>query len=210
MVQKPVYYVSQTLKDAETRYPNIEKTTLALVMASRKLCHYFQGREIRVITNQPLRKILHKPELSGRLINWAIELSQFHLTYVSRTAIKAQALADFVVECNFAKPDEEVPDTQQPILSTDGWKMYVDGSATTTRCGAGAILISPDGFYIKQALQLNFKSTNNQAEYEALLSGPDLAITLQLQNIIIYSDSQLVVCQTTSDYVVKDLTLAQY
>ncbi|XP_017221564.1 uncharacterized protein LOC135148512 [Daucus carota subsp. sativus] len=208
--QRPVYYVSQTLKDAETRYPNTEKAALALVMASRKLRHYFQGREIRVITNQPLRKILHKPELSGRLINWAIELSQFHLTYVPRTAIKAQALADFVVECNFTQPEETTPESHTPIPVTEGWKLYVDGSATNNRCGAGAILISPDGFCIKQALQLNFKATNNQAEYEALLTGLDLALTLQLQNLIIYSDSQLVVRQTTGDYAVKDSTLARY
>ena len=173
--------MSQTLKDAETPYPNIEETALALVMANQKLRHYFQGREIRVITNQPLRKILHKPELSGRLIHWTIKLSQFHPTYVPRTAIKAHALVDFVVECNFLKPDEEIPNTQQPIPTTNGWKSYVDGSATATRYGAGAILISPDSFCVKQALQLNFKATNNQAEYEAILSGLDLAITLQLQ-----------------------------
>ena len=67
--QQPIYYVSQVLKDAETRYPSVEKFAYALVMASRKLRHYFQGRDIKVITNQPLRKILHKPDLSERVIN---------------------------------------------------------------------------------------------------------------------------------------------
>ena len=77
--QQPIYYVSQVLKDAETRYPSVEKFAYALVVASMKLRHYFQGRDIKVITNQPLRKILHKPDLSGRLINWAVELSQFNI-----------------------------------------------------------------------------------------------------------------------------------
>lgn len=205
------------LKDAETRYPNLQKFALALVVASRKLRHYFQGRQIRVITDQPLRKILHKPDLSGRLINWAVELGQFDLRYIPRTAIKAQALADFVVECSFSTTEPEIPantlaTTDNTTLSTTDniWKLYVDGSSTNTRCGAGLVLNSPDGFQVKQALQLNFKATNNQAEYEALLAGLTLARNLQVQKIAVYSDSQLVVRQTTGDYSTKDTNLNKY
>lgn len=75
-LQHPVYYISQVLKDAETRYPNMEMFALALVQPRRKLRQYFQGREIKVVMNQPLRKIIHKPDVSGRLVNCAIELSQ--------------------------------------------------------------------------------------------------------------------------------------
>ena len=107
--QKPIYYVSQVLKDAETRYPSVEKLALSLFVASRKLRHYFQGREIRVVTNQPLRAILHRPETSGRMIKWAMELSQYNIKYKSRTAIKAQALSDFIVECSFLDDQKESP-----------------------------------------------------------------------------------------------------
>ena len=77
----------------------VEKFALALVMASRKLRPYFQAHQIIVLTNQPLRNIIHSPKASGRLIKWAIELGEFDIKYKPRTAIKAQALADFVVEC---------------------------------------------------------------------------------------------------------------
>ena len=83
--QRPVYYVSHTLKDAETRYTKIEKLVFTLVIASRKLRQYFQGRQISVMTNQPLRRILHRPDMSGRLAAWTIELSQFHLEFIPRT-----------------------------------------------------------------------------------------------------------------------------
>lgn len=63
--QKPVYYASHTLKDAEVRYTKLEKLVYALVIASRKLRQYFRGREIMVMTNQPLRRILHKLDMSG-------------------------------------------------------------------------------------------------------------------------------------------------
>ena len=74
-VQKPVYFTSKRLTGAETRYPKLEKLAYALVVASRKLRPYFQAHTIRVLTDQPLRQVLHKPEASGRLLKWSIELS---------------------------------------------------------------------------------------------------------------------------------------
>ncbi|KAL8114414.1 hypothetical protein AgCh_021316 [Apium graveolens] len=78
--------------------------------SNQSTMHYFQGREIRVVTNQPLRKIIHKPDALGRLVNWAVELIQFNLSFIPRTAIKAQALADFIIECNFPDQDPEPMD----------------------------------------------------------------------------------------------------
>ncbi|XP_074328066.1 uncharacterized protein LOC141665978 [Apium graveolens] len=197
--QSPVYYVSQVLKDVETRYPNLEKFALALVHSSRKLRQYFQGREIRVITNQPLRKIIHKPDASGRLVNWAIELSQFNINFFPRTTIKAQALAEFVMECTFPEVSE-TPKTQsgeeKETSNRNPWTFYVDGSATAERSGAGLILSSPGGFTIQQAITFAFKATNNQDEYEALLSRFTLAKSLGVRCLTIYSDSQIVVRKT--------------
>nr|XP_017227831.1 PREDICTED: uncharacterized protein LOC108203420 [Daucus carota subsp. sativus] len=211
--QKPVYYVSQVLKDAETRYPNLEKFAFALITASRKLRHYFQGREIRIVTDQPFRKIIHKPDISERLVNWAIELSQFSLTFLPRTAVKAQVLADFVVECNFPEnqttPMETEPEA--PVEpNPESWILHVDGSSTTERSGAGLILKSPDGFTIKTAISFNFAATNNQAEYEAQLAGLRLVRTLSIRNLTIYSDSQIVVRQTNGEYLAKDPILTKY
>lgn len=163
--QQPVYYVSQVLKDPETRYPSIQKFAYALVMASRKLRHYFQGRDITVVTNQPLKKLLNKADMSGRLINWAVELSQFTITYAPRKALKGQALADFVTECSpgdAAAEHEEVPEVAESaaVLARD-WKLFVDGSSTKVRCGAEVILISPSGFQIMQAIRFEFQATNN-------------------------------------------------
>ncbi|KAI5336693.1 hypothetical protein L3X38_015961 [Prunus dulcis] len=90
------YY--QALLDAETRYPKLEKLILALVVSARKLRPYYQAHRVIVMTDFPLRSILHSPDASQRLMKWAIELSQYDLLYRSKTAIKAQALADFVAE----------------------------------------------------------------------------------------------------------------
>ena len=73
--------MSRALLDAETRYTELEKLALALVMAARKLRPYFQCHPIIVLTTFPLKAILHKPELSERLVKWAVELSEFDITF---------------------------------------------------------------------------------------------------------------------------------
>ena len=74
-------------------------------MALRKLRPYFQANPILVMTDQPIRKSMNKPEAAGRMVQWAIELSQFDIEYHPRTAIEAQALADFIAK--FTLPDED-------------------------------------------------------------------------------------------------------
>ncbi|GKU89881.1 hypothetical protein SLEP1_g3957 [Rubroshorea leprosula] len=97
--QKSIYYISSVLRGAELRYPIAEKATLAVVTSARKLRPYFQSHPIIILTDQPLRQILQKPECSRRLIKWAVELGEFEITFQQRSAIRAQALADFIVEC---------------------------------------------------------------------------------------------------------------
>ncbi|GAA0159957.1 hypothetical protein LIER_16621 [Lithospermum erythrorhizon] len=106
-VQWPVYYVSRLLRGAETRYPLTEKLVFALMVAARKLKPYFESRLVEVITDQPLRKILENPTRSGPMVKWALELSEFELRYKPQTDIKAQSLADFMVECTHGPADGE-------------------------------------------------------------------------------------------------------
>ena len=76
----------------------MEKLILALVTTSIKLRPYFQAHTVEVPTEYPTKQILHRPETFGRLIKWAIELSEFDIRYKPRTAVKGQLLADFIME----------------------------------------------------------------------------------------------------------------
>jgi len=112
-IQKPVYFTSRALRGAEERYPRIEKLAFALIVSARKLRPYFQAHAIQVLTEYPLKKVLQKPDLSGRLVNWAVELRQFDIEFHPRMAIKGQALADFFLEfCNTSEPRDPV---QHPL-----------------------------------------------------------------------------------------------
>lgn len=96
--QNIIYFVSRALQGAELRYQKIEKTMFALIVTVRQLCAYFQSCQVVVRTNLPLKQVLHKPDLAGRIVSWSVELTEYSVTYESRRAIKGQVLADFVAE----------------------------------------------------------------------------------------------------------------
>ena len=84
----------------------MDKLILALLTAARKLRPYFQAHTIEVLTKYPMKQVLHKPETSGRLMKWAIEMSEFDIRYKPKIAIKGQVLEDFVMEFTSIEPTE--------------------------------------------------------------------------------------------------------
>ena len=191
-VQHPVYYCSRALRGAEKRYPRMEK----LIMA----------HTIEVPTEYPMKQVLHKPETSGRLMKWAIELSEFDIRYRPKTAIKGQVLADFVME--FASA--ELARDAQAATDLSTWKLSVDGASNAQGSGAGLILTSPEGIDIEYALRFGFHTSNNEAEYEAVIAGLDLAHSLEVDQLEVYSDSQLVVRQIEDTYEAKSERMILY
>ncbi|XP_004295848.1 PREDICTED: uncharacterized protein LOC101309919 [Fragaria vesca subsp. vesca] len=167
----PVYYYGRGFADPETRYPNIEKLALALITTARKLRQYFQAHTIHVLTNHPLRQILQKPETSGRMVKWAIELGEFDIHFKPRTAIKGQAAADFIAE--FIPLDHGNPNDDAPPRDSI-WELHVDGSSNNRLNGARIIITDLEGHSYEYALRFEFKESNNIAEYEALVAGIQL------------------------------------
>ena len=70
-IQRPVYYVSKSLHEAEVRYLPLEKAILAVVHATCKLLHYFQSHTVVVLTQLPLRSLLRSADYIGRIAKWA-------------------------------------------------------------------------------------------------------------------------------------------
>ena len=205
-VQHPMYYCSRELRGAEERYLRMEKLILALVTATRKLRPYFQAHTIEVPTEYPMKQVLHKPETSGRLMKWAIELSEFDIRYKTKTAIKGQVLADFVMEFTLAEPTKNA---QTPI-DIPIWRLSVDGATNAQRSRAGLILTSPEGIDIEYELIFRFQASNNEAEYEAVIAGLKLAHSMEVDQFEVCSDSQLVVRQIEDTYEAKSEKMILY
>ena len=153
------------------------------------------------MTDQPIKKAMNKPKAAGRMVQWAIELSQFDVEYRPRTAIKAQALADFITE--FTTPEDA--NRQEDI-----WTINMDGSSTQQGGEAGIVITSPKNDVLKYGVQLKFSITNNEAEYEALLAGLRIARALGAEKIVLKSDSQLVIGQVRGDFKAKETRMQKY
>ncbi|KAL0415865.1 UNVERIFIED_CONTAM: hypothetical protein Slati_3418400 [Sesamum latifolium] len=200
--QLPIYYVSKVLNGAEERYTPIEKMTLALVVIARRLRPYFLSHPIGVKTNTPLKQTLGKPDTSGRLVKWAMELSECDISYLPKTTIKAQALADFMSDMTEMTIKEASQDQK--------WLLHVDDSSTAQGSGAGIVITTPQSEDLEFAIKFDFKASNNEAEYEALVIGLRMAHETGAKHLLAYSDSQLVVKQVEGTYEAKEESMIQY
>ena len=97
-VQRPVYYVSKSLHEADVRYLPLEKAILAVVHGTRKLPHYFQAYTIVILTQLPLRAMLRSADYTGRITKWGTILGAFDIKYMPRTSSKGQVLVNLEVE----------------------------------------------------------------------------------------------------------------
>ncbi|GAA0162436.1 hypothetical protein LIER_18527 [Lithospermum erythrorhizon] len=100
---------------------------------------YFEAHPIVVVTEQPMKRILTNPAQTRRLTKWAIELSEFEITFVPRTGIKAQALANFIVECT-ARDSQEDPDYIPEVPERPQWVLHVDRARNPKGSGAGSLI----------------------------------------------------------------------
>jgi len=175
----------------------VEKLALSLVHAARRLRPYFQNHNITVKTDYPIQKILKKPYLAGRMSSWAFELSEFNIRYEPHGSIKAQCLLDFVNDL-------------QQTPTEDQWTLHVDGSSNPKGAGAGIVLERPNDILIEKSLHFGFKTSNNQAEYEAILAGLSLAREVGVKILTWKTDSKLTVGHLNDEFQIKDPILLQY
>jgi ribonuclease HI len=201
--QRPVYYISEVLSDIKTRYPHVQKLLYAVVLAWRKLRHYFEAHPVTVVSSFPLGEIIRNPDATGRIAKWSVELMGETLAYAPRKAIKSQILADFVAEWT----DTQLP---PPQIQAECWTLYFNGSVMKTGAGAGLLFVSPLEEHMRYAVRLHFPTSNNMAEYEALLCGLKIAIEIGVKRLDVRGGSQLVIDQVMKNASCHDDKMEAY
>ena len=180
----------------------MEKLAFTLVTAAWKLKPYFQAHTIVVLMDRLLRRAMSSPEAAGRMALWAVELSEFDIRYHPRTAIKGQVVADFIAEFTLMEGEgaEVVPQ----------WSVHIDRSSNRQVGGAGVVLCTLEGDKIECMIRLDFPMTNNEAKYEVLVAGLDLARAVRAENMVVYCNSQVVTRQVNGDYECKNRRMKKY
>nr|GEX53770.1 reverse transcriptase domain-containing protein [Tanacetum cinerariifolium] len=198
-----VQYVSRKLNENERNYAPMEKLTLSLIHVTRRLRRYFEAHPVKVITEQPIRNILNNSETSIKLEKYAVKLGAYNITYIPRNAVKGQVLADFLSKAPEGEKEElyfQMPEVPLEKDDIESWTLFTDEASSPKGSGAGLVLIGPRGIEYTYALRLTFPSTNNEAEYEALLAGLRIARQMNISNIEVKVDSKLVANQINRNY----------
>ncbi|XP_021817375.1 uncharacterized protein LOC110759596 [Prunus avium] len=175
------------------------------------------GLDPNIVKSDPVRYLLTRSVLSGRLARWLLQLSEFDITCTTSRPIKGQAVIDMLalfLEIKESMLSEEVLgkllEMVAVVTEEEPWTLYFDGSSTSNGGEAGVVLINPQGQAMALSFKLNFSCTNNTAEYEAFIMGMSIAREMGVEKIRIIGDSNLVLSQLQGNFAVREATLAPY
>ena len=133
---------------------------------------------------------------------WAIELSDFDIQYRPRTVIKGQVVADFIAKYTQLEGKGAEVLRQRSI--------HTNGSLNQHTGGADVVIQTPEGDKIECMIRLDFPTTNNETEYEALVVGSDLAKAVGAENMVVHCDSQVITSQINGDYECRNERMKKY
>ncbi|GJR97346.1 reverse transcriptase domain-containing protein [Tanacetum coccineum] len=144
----------------------------------------------------------------------AIKLRKHDIEFKGRNSTKGQIMADFLAETPFGE-DNDTKTEKSEIMnkastSENMWKFYMDGASSSDGFSAGVMLVSLKGKEFTYGLRFEFKTTNNEAEYEALLADIRIAVDMEIKDLAIFIDSQLVANQVQVLFKARKPVIKQY
>jgi ribonuclease HI len=208
-LQCPVYFVSEALSGSKLLYSELEKIAYAVIMATRKLGHYFEAHKVTVLMDQPLNDLFINKEASSRIDKWATELSEHTMDFGKRSAIKSQVLADFIVD--WTSPSSVTTDEELVPV----WEIRCDRAWGRKGAGIAAIITSPTGIKLRYAARLDYKDpsnrcTNNTTKYEALLLGLRKVRALGASNFLVKCDAKVIKDHVEKESEAREPELVKY
>ncbi|XP_071909679.1 uncharacterized protein [Coffea arabica] len=221
--EQAIYYLSKKFTAYEANYSFLERSCCALAWAVQKLRHYLLSHTTYLISrSDPLKYLLGKPMPTGRMAKWQMILSEFDIIFTTQKAIKGQAVADHLAE-NPLKDDYQplhtyFPDEEALFVGIaedmndqcPEWRLFFDGASNSFGAGIGAVLVSPEGKHYPGSAKLRFSCTNNMAEYETCIFGLKMALEMEIKDLLVFSDSDLLVHQTLKEWITRDSKILPY
>lgn len=152
---------------------------------------------------------MHKPDLTGCMTKWILDLSEYQVEFKPQYAIQAQVLANFLVE-NTLLSAMEHGDSAHELDSRKAWVMYVDGSARQEHKKLIFDLQNSDRMEFSYALKYTFSVSNNESEYEALLARLQMDAAMNIEQFIIQDGSKIVFVHVTRSFEAKEENMKGY
>jgi hypothetical protein len=201
-VQHPMYFINKVIGPSKIKYPQVQKLLYAVLLTTRKLRHYLDDHKIVVVTNFPIGDILYNKEVVGKTTNRACKLGAYDIEFWPRTTIKTQALVDFISEWT----EHQIPENPK---SVEVWKMYFDGLLRLQE-GTDILFIALRADQLMYPLQLLFPTSNNAAEYEALIHVLNIVVSLGIKRLMVYGDSLVVINHVNKDWDCSMESMSNY
>nr|GEZ31903.1 hypothetical protein [Tanacetum cinerariifolium] len=173
--QTPIYFISRALQGPELNYSPMEKLVLSLIFAAKRLRRYFQAHPIMVITDQPIKQVMTRPDVTGRLQKWSIMLGEHNITYRPRTSVKGQILADFLIEL----PGDISQAASAAVTQEEPWTLFTDGSS----CVDGSGVNVDSKLVTNQVLGTYVAKEDNMIKYLEIVKGLVLVEVLENKSI---------------------------
>ncbi|XP_058758982.1 uncharacterized protein LOC131632216 [Vicia villosa] len=164
-------------------------------MVSKDLLkQYIKGVDVYVSSHfDVIKHMLSKPIMHSQIGKWSLALTKYSLTYLPLKAMKGQVVADFLVEHSMVAMPQNYVDLVP-------WKLYFDGFSHKDGAGIGGIIISPNGIPVEFKYTIDGTCTNNEVEYESLITRVELLLELGARNVKIMGDFELVIKQVSREY----------
>lgn len=156
---------------------------------------------------------MRRADFSGRIAKWGIALEAYDIEYRPQTSIKGQVLANYVAEFTSESMGKNLELSQICGVESDStplWKIYIDGASNYQGSRLGVVLLSPKGALLEWSIRLEFSASNNEAEYEALLSGLRMARKVGAAKVKVFYDSRLVTNQVNGEFEARDERMVKY
>ncbi|XP_050909003.1 uncharacterized protein LOC127122758 [Lathyrus oleraceus] len=222
-----IYYLSKKFTDCKSKYSMLEKTCCALAWASKCTRHYMLTHTTLLISKMdPVRYIFEKPDLTDRVSQWQIALTEYDIQHVTQKAIKRSVFSEYpshqpledYMSMRFEFPDEDIMlikdynilGPKEGPESGSRWILVFYRPSNAHGNGIGAVITFPTGFHLPFTARFGFECTNNMAEYEACIFSIEATIDLRIKILEDYGDSALVISQVKGDWQARDRKLIPY